>query len=581
MTGRPVLLTACMVALCACGGGSSDPGFDEKVATVSIQPAEAQMFVGETETLVATPRNSQGQPISGRTVMWNSLNTPIASVDVGKVTAHREGGATISATVDGVIGTASISAIHPTLLPLELLSGDEQRGLTGKSLADSLVLRVRSRPGGEPVSGMNVIWSASEGSLSQPVTSTDANGIARVQFKPDVGNAIALASVDGLAPLEFRSNGRASGQCVLAPAVATERFSLGPTDFTLSLRATNPLRIAVLFVDFSDAPATELTATLMSTIIQPGIAMLNELSHERVSITTVPFATWYRMPQTLASYSWSTFAGHRAYLLDVLSVTNPDIDFSTFDALYVFAPPHASKPISPTFNGGVTANVVADGRNFGNAVTFGNDSRAVRGPAIVAHETGHMFGLVDLYAFNTAGEPYAGEVHKYVGSWSPMGGLFNPTHFLVWEKRKLGFVDDTQIDCLEGTGGVEAILTPNHVTGGQKAVVVKLDEGSALVVEVRSRSAPNSGLDTNLCAEGVLVYEVDARVPSGQGPARIHSSRTTASGPLFDECGPWPDAVFDVVGPGAINTFLHPASGTTVTVLSAEPGGAYRVRVKR
>ncbi len=548
------------------------------VATVTLDPATLSVETGSSAPLVATARDAAGNTLSDRPVTWSSTAAAVAtvtgtgsSVTVNGIAA---GSATISASIGGVTATASVT-VTSTPAVLEIVAGATQQGLIGRPLADSLTVRLRTASGAA-VPSASVTWSATGGNVSVSSTTTNAEGIARVQFTPTTGAATVTAATTGLTPAGFTATARVGGACTLTPAPATQRFSLGPTDFTLSLRAGNPLRIAVLFVDYPGLPATESPATLMSSVIDPGLAQLRELSYDRINITTVAFPTWYRMPSPVSDYDWTTFEGHRAYLLDVLSVTDAAIDFSSFDALYVFSPPTANKPISPTFNGGSTANVVADGRNFGNAVTFGTDVRSF-GASIVSHETLHMLGLVDLYAFSPAGGTfYPGNQFKYVGAWSLMSNVFVPTHLLTWEKRKLGWIDESQVDCLDEPGGVEVVLTPNRVAGGRKMVVVPMDVSSALVLEVRD----NTGLDANLCATGLLLYEVDARTPTGAGPARVLGSRVTTAGANFNLCGPWPDATFGT-GTGPVLTYTHAPTGTQVTVVAAEANGAMRVRVKR
>ncbi|MBC7895058.1 MAG: hypothetical protein H7066_06580 [Cytophagaceae bacterium] len=461
----------------------------------------------------------------------------------------------------------------PSGLSLDVVGGNQQRGLTARPLADSLTVRVHTS--GTPAAGATVTWATSSGQLSASSSTTDANGLARVQWIPGTGEVAATAAVGALPAATFNATTRVGGSCMLKPAPAIQRFSLGPTDYTLSLRATNALRVAVLFVDFPDAGATETPASLVNSVVTPGLQLMSEMSYGKVRITPVAFPTWYRMPKAITTYTWTTFAGQRDYLLDVLSVTDAAIDFSTFDALYVFTPPNGSKPISPTFNGGTTANVVADGRNFGNAVTFGIDSRQY-GPAVLAHETGHMLGLVDLYAFQPSGGTFSGHTFKFVGSWTLMSNIFRPSHYLTWEKRKLGFIDESQVDCLDAPGGVEAVLTPNHAIGGRKMVIVTLDASSAIVIEARARQ----GLDANLCDEGVLVYLVDAGTAPGSGPAVVLGSRTTTTGAAFTQCGPWADGTFGV-GPGAVSSWTHAASGVSISVIGVEAGGAHRIRVKR
>ena len=459
---------------------------------------------------------------------------------------------------------------------LEIISGDQQRGLTGRALADSLIVRARTASGAA-VAGVAVNWTSSSGTLSTASTVTDATGTARVQWIAGAGDATAAASLQGSAAVTFRANGRANGACVLTPSAQTQRFSLGATDFTLSLRATSPHKIVALFVDFSDAPTTETPQSVMGLIVDPGVALMKELSYNRTDITVTPVAKWYRMSKTSASYSWSTFAGHRAFFQEALALADADVDFSPYDAVYVFASANAAQVVSPTFNGGQSNGFTFDGRVFGNGVTFGQDSRRF-GPAILAHETHHMLGLVDLYSYDpAAGTPYQGNQFRDVGAWSLMSNVFTPGHTFAWEKRKLGFLDDAQVDCLEGTpGGEEAIIQPVETVGGRKMIGIPLDANRALVVEVRS----NQGLDANLCSQGVLIYEVNAAAASGVDPVKIRGSRVSTSGAAFARCGPWADATFGV-GSSDISLFTDAASGVSVRVLAAESGGAYRVRVKR
>ena len=576
VTGVAVGTTTVQATVSGVSGSATITVTPVPVASVAVTPFTSSVVVGSTTPLAALARDAAGNTLSGRTVTWSSASTGIATVSsTGVVTGVAPGAAVISATVDGTVGTATVTVTAPPAATLDIVQGATQQGLLNRPLADSLVVRVRAA-NGSAVAGVAVSWATAAGTLSATNAVTDAQGVARVQFTPSAASASATATVAGLTPVTFSATSRAGGVCTLAPSNTTRRFSLGPTDFTLSLRAANPIRTAVLFVDYPGLPATETPAQLMTTVMDPGVALMREMSYGRLNLTTVPFPQWYRMPQAISAYDWTTYNGHRQFLLDVLSVTNAAIDFSSFDALYVFSPPSANKPISPTFNGGTGANVIADGRNFGNAVTFGTDVRSF-GPSIMAHETGHMLGLVDLYAFVPAGGVnYAGNQFKFIGAWSMMSNVFNAAHFLTWEKRKLGWIDENQVDCLDQTGGVEAVLTPNQVTGGRKMVVVPIDTSSALVVEVRN----NVALDANLCTAGVLLYQVDARTPSGEGPVQVLGSRASTAGTAFSKCGPWADGTFGS-GSAPISTYTHPPSGATITVLRAEVDGSYRIRVKR
>src|SRR3989442_5422364 len=78
------------------------------VVTVSVLPAASNIGVGQTLQLTATPRDANGNPISGRVVTWATNNAAIASVDAnGLVTGATPGSATLTATSDGMYGTAT------------------------------------------------------------------------------------------------------------------------------------------------------------------------------------------------------------------------------------------------------------------------------------------------------------------------------------------------------------------------------------------------------------------------------------------------------------------------------------------
>ena len=476
--------------------------------------------------------------------------------------------------------------ITPSPSLIEVLSGDAQRGLTGRALADSIVVRART-PSGAPAVGIELSWAASAGTLSTTTTITDGNGLARVQWIAGSGKGTATVTYPTPAPatgrgaryrLTLTSEGRPSGACQLPRRKGetgnSAPLTLGPTDLTTNLVATAPHNAVVLFMDFSDAPATETPDSLMNLVVRPGLTLLNTISYGRAQLQVTAVPRWYRSLKPRA-------ANEGGLVVHAMQRADADVDFSRYDVVYLFIPPTADE-FSYSFDDGGT---VFDGVKVGqNGARFGRDARTYGAP-VFAHETSHIFGLPDLYRYAAAGgSPYPDNVIRDVGSWTLMSNAYLRVHTLAWEKRKLGFLDESQVDCLEGPGGVEAVLQPVEVPGGLKAIALPLDDSRALVIEVR-RAAQGTGV--NLCSRGVLIYEVDAAAPSGAGstaggapPAKVRGSRITTSGPLFTRCGPWADATYGV-GPGEISSFTDADSGISVQVLAAEAGGAYRVRVKR
>src|SRR3989449_2090347 len=85
------------------------------IASVTVSPAVAGMPVGSTLQVTATPKDSAGNPLSGRTVTWATSALSVATVTAsGLVTGVTAGTATITATSEGKSGTATITVTSST-----------------------------------------------------------------------------------------------------------------------------------------------------------------------------------------------------------------------------------------------------------------------------------------------------------------------------------------------------------------------------------------------------------------------------------------------------------------------------------
>ncbi len=112
---------------------------------------------------------------------------------------------------NGVSGTVAVefkaTALAGTGSTLVLVSGDAQTGPVRSALADSLVVKVADVVG-NPVSGVEVLWTASGGGSITPASvTTGADGLAAAErvLGPSSGTQTAQAAVTGLAgsPVTF------------------------------------------------------------------------------------------------------------------------------------------------------------------------------------------------------------------------------------------------------------------------------------------------------------------------------------------------------------------------------------------
>lgn len=83
------------------------------VASIEITPNAPVVYPGQVLALSATLRDANGQVITGPQVTWSSDNTAVAIVGTGgELTGVSLGGATISAEIGGVAGTAVVTVKH-------------------------------------------------------------------------------------------------------------------------------------------------------------------------------------------------------------------------------------------------------------------------------------------------------------------------------------------------------------------------------------------------------------------------------------------------------------------------------------
>jgi len=116
-----LLIAAVLAGVSACSEGSGSITTPVQVASVTVDPAHAQIEAGVAVQLGATARSESGAGLA-RTMTWESLDTSIAAVTPsGLVLAAGPGSATITATSEGVHGSAVIAVLGPvasvTVLP--------------------------------------------------------------------------------------------------------------------------------------------------------------------------------------------------------------------------------------------------------------------------------------------------------------------------------------------------------------------------------------------------------------------------------------------------------------------------------
>ncbi|MCX5333856.1 M6 family metalloprotease domain-containing protein [Streptomyces sp. NBC_00140] len=353
-------------------------------------------------------------------------------------------------------------------------------------------------------------------------------------------------------------------------------------------RPARALDAVMVFLSFPDATPRTTPDELAADHFPATSRFFEQASYGKFTLRPHPLRNWIRMPQPSTAYAiqrdWS--ASHRAaYLRDALSAVDGMVDFSRYDVVYFVADPDAPGVDSDaTKVVNLDVPLRADGTDIRRVVTVFEQHPPDR--LVLAHETGHVFDLPDLYHRPVDGK---GDWDTFVGDWDLMGSQFglSPDLF-AWHKWKLGWLEPRQVACVQGPtrltleplgAGAGAGVVAAGAAGaasfglgrGTKLAVVRTGPDSALGFEARGAV----GNDTSTCREGVLVYRVNAGSPSGGGPVQVIDAH-----PRTEAC--WEGSVYPPLADAPValgESFTVPGTGVRVDVEGRTPSGTWTVQI--
>ncbi|WP_245873482.1 M6 family metalloprotease domain-containing protein [Streptomyces phaeoluteigriseus] len=353
-------------------------------------------------------------------------------------------------------------------------------------------------------------------------------------------------------------------------------------------RPARALDAVMIFLSFPDWVPMVPPAELAADHFPATTRYFQQASYGRFTLRAHPLKRWIRMPKPSTDYAirrdWN--AEHRGtYLRDALAAADGQVDFSRYDVVYLVADPDAPGVDSDaTKVVNMDTPLRADGTDIRRIVTVFEQHPPDR--LVLAHETGHVFDLPDLYHRPTDGK---GDWDTHVGDWDLMGSQFGlAPDLFAWHKWKLGWLEPRQVVCVPRGTPTRLTLEPlgagpdvpvSLASGspafglgnGTKLAVVRTGAASALAFEARGRI----GNDRSSCRSGVLVYRVRSGAESGRGPVEVVDAH-----PATDAC--WGDSVYPPladapVGPG--ESFTVPGEDVRVDVEGRTAAGAWTVRI--
>jgi M6 family metalloprotease-like protein len=315
-----------------------------------------------------------------------------------------------------------------------------------------------------------------------------------------------------------------TSQCQLRDQTNNPEMNVGFPKAPGRLPSFGTIRALVIPVDFADVVGKRPPSEEFTPMTDGTNDFFYKMSGNKVKFDFQVLQNWVRMPVSSSFHKLGTWSSGDVdgYWKMAVDTADPLVDYSQFDVIYVLSPreiPSSSMAYGPAGPLGETRMLTDDGA-IRNITSSGADAWQNIGQGTpwkwMAHETGHLFGLHDLYV--SPGDAVYGTWDLMSNSWS-VGAI----ELNAWNRYLMGWLTDSQINCLNAADlnstGVNQLIDPiARVNDLTKAVVVRLSSSKILVIESRR----NEGLDVlTPSQEGSLVYTVDMSIPSIKGGWKV------------------------------------------------------------
>ncbi|WP_411102108.1 M6 family metalloprotease domain-containing protein [Streptomyces sp. cmx-4-9] len=391
--------------------------------------------------------------------------------------------------------------------------------------------------------------------------------------------AAALTSLTALAAMSLVAGPAVAdpgaGPCALTRTSAHHSLGLDTWNGAYP-RPQRTLDAVMVFLSFPDHRPALTPQELTSDYFPATSDYFERASYGRFRLAPHPQKQWVQMPKPSAAYGiqrdWAP-EDRAAYVRDAVATADPGVDFGAYDVVYFVADPEAPGVDSDaTKVVNFDRPIRADGADLRRIVTVFEQHPPDRN--VLAHETGHVFDLPDLYHRPTDGK---GDWDTHVGDWDVMGSQFGMAPDLfAWHKWKLGWLDSSQVDCVQSGSSLHTLqplaeAPPQGGTGGTRLAVVRTGPGSAIAVEARG----SAGNDGDTCTEGVLVYRVRNEAASGGGPIEVLDGH-----PRTEAC--WDRSVYPPLADAPLEVgeaFTVPGERIRIEVADRTQSGAYTVKI--
>jgi M6 family metalloprotease-like protein len=292
----------------------------------------------------------------------------------------------------------------------------------------------------------------------------------------------------------------------------------------------------VIPVEFKDVKHHKTREEIGKSIFGDLNRYITEVSYSAASVTGYT-NDWITLPHEISYYGRDSIPGLdseiRQLFRDSIQAVDNQVNFTLYEHIMII---HAGKGQetsgvpSDIWSEYIRCNppVYADGLAIKNVMVVPEEEAAGKDPlGVVAHEFMHSLGLPDLY-------PAYGLKSKYLDCWDlmdhgfcngkPPGGS-SPAQLSAWSRLYLGWPVKTKT--IYAGSLVNITLSPLEAPSSQvQVVILPVISGKYYLIEVRQQL----GFDQYLPSHGVLITEVNEKLPPQSGMVKVVNANPKAPG---------------------------------------------------
>ncbi len=291
-------------------------------------------------------------------------------------------------------------------------------------------------------------------------------------------------------------------------------------------RTGSKLVVQLIYIDFADVVATGKPSDDKAFWTDGVSKFLGDMSNGVVNFEWRTTEGYSRMSKKLADYRVTRTAGGDTVPLvqEAITLVDRQIDFNGVDFVVAVLPPNTPRELSDVSPALMRSSSDPFKTNEGRvyrATLVGGDMRFPEGHLLLTHEFGHLLGLHDYYWYGWKPGMVYEDQFKFMGNFDNMN--FAPgksREWTAWSRWLIDFLPDSKVLCardgIEASAKLEAV---SKVGTGPQLLVIRTSPTEAIAVESRRNTRHDSKAST--VSNGLLVYKIDTKIFSGQGPLRI------------------------------------------------------------